>query len=177
MQGRFVTIFPGASITERRWGAAKFAELVKQLEESGIFSVVIGGSEDVQAAASIVKSSSAINLAGRTNLATTAAVISLSDMLVSGDSGILHLGVGLGVPTTSLFGPGIETKWAPRGRAHTVINKRLHCSPCTRFGNTPPCRIAARCLLEISVEEVYSAVITSLHKSDTSRNNIFTVNN
>ncbi len=60
-------------------------------------------------------------------------VIDKSAVLVSGDSGILHVGVGLGRPTVSLFGPGIAKKWAPRGDKHIVINKNLPCSPCTNL--------------------------------------------
>jgi len=52
--------------------------------------------------------------------------------------------VGLGRPTVSLFGSGIAAKWAPRGPRHVVLNKDLHCSPCTRFGYTPPCPYGTR---------------------------------
>ena len=72
---------------------------------------------------------------------------------------ILHLAVGLGIPTVSLFGPGIAAKWAPRGERHVVINLNLPCSPCTRFGTTPPCPIHARCIQEISVDLVYQTAV------------------
>ena len=48
---------------------------------------------------------------------------------------------------------------------HFVINKGLACSPCTTFGNTPPCPIDARCMCDITVDEVVNAVtmlLTSL---------------
>jgi ADP-heptose:LPS heptosyltransferase len=81
-------------------------------------------------------------------------------LLVSGDSGVLHLAVGLDVPTVSLFGPGIAEKWAPRGDIHRVIDHHLACSPCTRFGTTPPCPIQARCLADIGVDEVLGKIRT-----------------
>jgi ADP-heptose:LPS heptosyltransferase len=80
-----------------------------------------------------------------------------SQLLISGDSGVLHLGVGLGTPTVSLFGPGIADKWAPRGEQHIVINHKLPCSPGTRFGTTPPCPIGAKCIQDITVDEVFAA--------------------
>lgn len=164
--GGFVTIFPGASIPERRWGAARFRSVVESLAANGIQSVVLGGPEDVAAGDEVVRGGTGLNLAGRTSLPVTAAIIDRCSVLVSGDSGLLHLGVGLGKPTVSLFGPGIAAKWAPEGENHVVINNHLPCSPCTRFGYTPPCKIHAQCISEISPEEVFSAALM-LHNRKT----------
>lgn len=130
----FVVIFPGASIPERRWGADRFRQVVAQLAEMGIPAVVVGGKEDTEDGRAIIAATNGLNLAGKTSLAESAAVIEKGAVLLSGDSGILHIGVGLGKPTVSLFGPGIEKKWAPHGENHIVINKHLPCSPCTKFG-------------------------------------------
>ncbi len=153
----FVVLFPGASIPERCWGAEKFHQLAIRLFDVGVSVVVVGGQEDYAVGAAILADTSGLNLAGKTNLPETAGVLSRSQLLVSGDSGVLHLGAGLGVSTVSLFGPGIADKWAPVGESHTVINHALPCSPCTRFGTTPPCPIGAKCIQDISVEEVFSA--------------------
>jgi len=99
-----------------------------------------------------------LNLAGMTSLSESAAIIQKSSLLLSGDSGVLHIAVGLGVPTVSLFGPGRVKKWAPRGDRHIVINKELPCSPCTSFGTTPPCPNKTRCMSDITVDEVVNAV-------------------
>jgi len=149
----FVTIFPGASIPERRWGADRFRAVAAELAQKGYGIVVVGGTVD-QADAQIIAGEFGLNLAGQTSLAETAAVLARSALLGRGDSGLLHIAVGLGVPTVSLFGPGRALKWAPQGRLHTVINKNLSCSPCTTFGTTPPCPYNARCMQEITVDEV-----------------------
>lgn len=155
---RFLALFPGASIAERRWGAERFRGVAERLTRRGISVVVVGGECDAVEAAAVLQGVGGLNLAGRTTLAETAAVIAQSALLLSGDSGVLHLAVGLGIPTVSLFGPGIEAKWGPKGKGHIVLNKQLSCSPCTRFGTTPPCPIKARCLSEITVTEVVAAV-------------------
>lgn len=155
---RIVVLFPGASIPERRWGADRFHDLARRLSRRGLCIVVIGGPGDVPSGEVIVAEGCGINLAGRTNLAETAAIISRAEMLVTGDSGMLHLAVGLDVPTVSLFGPGIAMKWAPRGKRHRVLNKNLECSPCTRFGTTPSCLLNAQCLKDIDCDEVEQAV-------------------
>lgn len=154
----FVVIFPGASIPERRWGAERFAAVATRVNHLGLFVVVVGGQEDTAAGEQILADRSGVNLAGKTSLLETAAVIDRCKLLVSGDSGVLHLAVGLGKPTVSLFGPGIAQKWAPRSLQHIVLNKRLSCSPCTKFGYTPKCPINARCMADITVDEVVQAV-------------------
>lgn len=158
----FVTLFPGASIAERRWGAGKFHQLALRLNDAGYPVVVIGGREDQVAGEAIIAGADGLNLAGKTSLVGSAAVVERSVLLISGDSGMLHIGVGLNKPTVSLFGSGIAAKWAPRGDRHVVINKQLPCSPCTRFGTTPPCPIGSKCLSEISVDEVVEGAASLL---------------
>jgi ADP-heptose:LPS heptosyltransferase len=153
----FVTVFPGASIAERRWGENNFRQLAERLMAAGLNVVVVGG-EDDQVQGEVITRDGGLNLAGGTSLTETAAILGKSALLVSGDSGILHLAVGLAVPTVSLFGPGITEKWAPQGDIHRVVTHVLDCSPCTRFGTTPPCPVNARCLAEITVDEVFSNV-------------------
>lgn len=160
-QGRnrpLVVLFPGASIAERRWGAENFRAVVQWCKAQGLAVVVVGGGGDREEGERIVAGLDALNLAGCTALAETAAVLDRAAVVVSGDSGILHIAVGLGRPTVSLFGSGIAAKWAPRGPRHIVLNKHLPCSPCTRFGTTPPCPHDNRCMREIAVVEVTAAI-------------------
>ncbi len=155
----FITIFPGASITERRWGGERFRQVANCLCERGYGVVVVGGKEDVICGKEITVGNSGITIAGVTTLAETAAVIQKSSVLLSGDSGILHIAVGLGVPTVSLFGSGRAAKWAPQGVRHRVINKQLPCAPCTTFGTTPPCPHKVACMENITADEVVSAIL------------------
>lgn len=159
----FVVISPGASIVERQWGTERFSEVVKQLAEKGFNIVIVGGRED-QPAGELIVREGGLNLAGLTTLAETATVISRSQMLISGDSGVLHIAVGLDIPSVSLFGPGIASKWAPRGEKHIVLNLKLSCSPCTKFGTTPQCPYNVRCMKEITADQVVDAAVTLLHK-------------
>ncbi len=162
----FIAIFPGASTKEKRWGADRFRLVAEFLSAFGIKIVVVGGKEDRKQGEVISEGGLALNLAGMTSLPETAAVIQKSALLLSGDSGVLHIAAGLGVPTVSLFGPGRAKKWAPRGEHHVVINKELPCSPCTTFGNTPPCPNNVRCMSDITVDEVAGAVKELLTKSE-----------
>jgi len=154
----FVTVFPGASIPERRWGADRFRRVAERLSVFGVRVVVVGGREDRQTGETIVAGGFGLNLAGQATLPVSAAIMDRSALLVSGDSGVLHIAVGLGKPTVSLFGPGRAKKWAPQGDRHIVINRKLPCSPCTTFGTTAACPRDAECMRIITPDEVANAV-------------------
>ncbi|MDD2898847.1 MAG: glycosyltransferase family 9 protein [Desulfuromonadaceae bacterium] len=155
---RFVTIFPGASIRERRWGAERFRRVAEILAGFGIKTVVVGGKVDRRQGKVIAGNGVGLDLTGVLTLPETAAVIQKSALLLSGDSGVLHIATGLGIPTVSLFGSGRAKKWAPKGDDHLVINKNLPCSPCTTYGSTPSCSTGVQCMRDIDVDDVVNAV-------------------
>jgi ADP-heptose:LPS heptosyltransferase len=157
-RGNFdVVIFTGASNKIRKWQIEKYRQLIKKL--NGLKIALIGGLADVEFNKKVAEGLRIEDFTNKLSLKETARIIRGSKILFSTDSGILHLGVGLGVKTVSIFGPGIEYKWAPRGVEHIIINKRLPCSPCTRFGYTPKCPYNGRCIKEIEVEEVYDKIM------------------
>ena len=162
-----IGVFSGATIPERRWGTTNFAELSKRLSQEGLGIVLVGGKSEVKDAIrfeEIVGRDKVLNFVGKTSLMETAAIISKLDILISCDTGIMHIGYGVGTPTVSLFGAGIQKKWAPIGKRHLAINKNLSCSPCTKFGYTPSCPYEVKCLRDISVEEVKEAALRLLYQ-------------
>ena len=121
--------------------------------------IFVGGSSDlndIETLKRIVDINHVKSYVGKTSLEETAAIISMLDLFISTDSGLMHLAYGIGVKTLSLFGAGIEEKWAPKGPNNFIINKNLVCSPCTEFGYTPSCPFNVKCLSEISVDEVFN---------------------
>ena len=95
------------------------------------------------------------NGVGKTTLMQSAALIQRSRLFVGTDSGLMHLAFGVGTPVVALFGSGVEPKWGLRTSSTRILNRHLPCSPCTRFGLTPPCPIQVQCLREISAEDVF----------------------
>jgi len=162
-----VGIFDGGTVSHRIWPYRKAVHLIEKLLSKNVSVVLIGGrselplSDYIQSTGKFSKERFA-DFIGKTSILQTAAILSQLDLLVSTDSGILHLGYAVGIPTVSLFGPGIAEKWAPRGARHVVIRKGLPCSPCTKFGYTPPCPFNFRCMKDIHVDEVFDIVIRSL---------------
>jgi len=160
----YCVISPGATVAERRWGGENYAKVAYSLQKNGFGVVVVGTRADRADAEMILsKAGEALDLTGKTTLKEAAYVIKNARVFIGPDSGLLHIAFGLGTATVSLFGAGIESKWAPRGKKHVVINKRLPCSPCTRFGYTPRCIRDVRCLKRISPAEVLSSLSVMVH--------------
>ena len=162
---RIAVVFPGASTKMKRWAPKRYRELVRWLIEHGLRVVIIGGAADVAVARIVTEgldASRVLNLAGTTTLPRTAAVIALADLYVSSDTGPLHIAYGVGTPTVHLFGSGILEKWAPAGSRYRAVHKALPCSPCTRYGYTPPCPYGVECMKQIGVDDVIPKLIEAL---------------
>lgn len=160
---RLISISPGASVKERKWGGERFGEVAAALSAEGFRIVILGSNTDKDDARLINNiAKNCIDLTGKTNLINAASILKKSRLLIAADSGLMHIAFAVGTPTISLFGSGIENKWAPKGKRHIIINKHLPCSPCTRFGYTPKCNKNAACLSSISADVVIDAAGTFL---------------
>lgn len=163
LEGRpFVAVFPGASVPEKEWGVENYRRLASVLHAEGVGVAVVGGVDVGAAGDRIAEGGVAVNLAGKGSLADSAAVIGAAEMLVSGDSGLLHIAAGLGKPTVSLFGPSDAVKWAPKGEGDRVFSTDLACAPCSRFGTVAGC--AAPHCLSADPADVAASVLELLQK-------------
>ena len=162
---KVVVLFSGGSIPEKRWSVQKFHHLCRLLAMEGYGLVLIGGNADADDCFELATGIEGItNLCGKLPLSESAAILNQASLLISGDSGIMHIAFALGTATLSLFGPGNEKKWAPRGSSHIVIRRNLDCSPCSRFGDTPRCEKNVECMNLIEVEEVYKRAVEMLER-------------
>jgi ADP-heptose:LPS heptosyltransferase len=155
----WVCLFPGATVKERLWDSLNWSHLADYFEENGFQVALLGGRAEIDTCCNILRrtrSGRAHNFAGRLTIFGTTRLLEKSALLISTDSGILHVGVLSGVPTVSLFGSGISSKWGPKGLRHRIIHLNLACSPCTRFGTTPECQHHIGCM-RIPVAKVIEA--------------------
>jgi ADP-heptose:LPS heptosyltransferase len=154
-------IVPGASTPHKYWAPDRYADVARWLIERGYLVVLLGGGDTLQSARLIAACSDGrdlLNLAGRTSLPQTTGLVQRASLYISSDTGALHIAYGVGTPTVHMFGSGIQEKWAPQGRRYVVVNKGLPCSPCTRYGYTPPCPYGVACMEAIEVEDVIAAI-------------------
>lgn len=155
-----VVINPGASCISKKWPANNFVKVGDMLQEKyGAKVVVISGSKEKEIGSFVANSmrSNPINLSGRTTVADLASLLRRSRLLVSNDSGPVHIACGMGTPVVAIFGRsdrGLSpARWGPTGEKDIVLYKDVGCDICLAHN----CKIAFKCLTAISVEEVLSA--------------------
>lgn len=147
----------------RRWPAERFMELGKRLAaELGARIVLVGSPAEAAEVGPVARGigPAAIDLSGKSSLAQLLGLFSDLDLLVTNDSGPLHLAVATETPTVSFFGPETPALYGPRGPQHEVLYLGLPCSPCLTFSNLKrtDCDHFS-CLRQIEVERALTAVV------------------
>ncbi len=163
-QGLTIGLFPGSNAESRRWDAERYAELAGRLASAGAQIVVFGGRGERELTARVA-GDVAFDAGGRTELPLLAAGLAACDLLVSNDSGPMHLAAAVGTRTVSLQGPSDPRRTRPLGPGHVLVqHAELACVPCVR--NECPRRgpgtylpdAHKECLALITVDELESAL-------------------
>jgi len=161
-----IAVNPSARWEKKRWPISSYAALINQLiQELKAGIIILGSKEDILLAeeiSSLVSGRPAV-AAGKTSLKTLTALLEWVDLLVTNDSGPMHIAAALRTPVIALFGPTNPGLTGPYGDGHIVIRKEIGCSPCLRR----PC-IHGRplCMEAITVEEVMETVKAKLVNSE-----------
>lgn len=159
-------IHPGASCPSKRWPVESFEALGRRiLEETGLRIVLIGGKEEKALGAQLASALGprALDFTGGVPLAELGALLERCRILVSNDSGPVHIAAAVGTPVLSIFGrnrAGLsQTRWKPLGAAHASMQKDVGCAVCLAH----LCPIGFECLRALSPEEVWAqfAAMTS----------------
>lgn len=148
---------PGAAHSTKRWPAERWVGLARRLRDRGYVLAVAGGPDDRAAAAALAPL--AERAAGEFTLQETGALLARARVLVSGDTGVMHMATGVGTPVVALFGPTVEQfGFFPYHGRSVVLQRDLECRPCSAMGG-PRCPMGHhRCLVDIDAEEVSAAV-------------------
>jgi lipopolysaccharide heptosyltransferase II len=153
---QFIALAPSAAFELKRWPVEHWKQLISLFPNEKF--VLLGGPQDhFISEIAAVAPDRALNLAGKTDLRESAAVVALANALVSNDTGVLHVGEQLGKPTVALMGP------APFGfpsRPSTkIMQLDLTCRPCSKHGQGPCINPKFHeCLRGISPEKVKEAL-------------------
>ncbi len=156
-QKPFAAIAPGAAHATKRWPSQHWQALTERLQQVGYGVVAVGGPADRALAGAL--GAHVINVAGEFTLQETGACLARAAVLVSGDTGVMHMATGVGTPVVALFGPTVEPfGFFPYTRRAAVLERDLGCRPCSAMG-TERCPLGHhRCLEEILPDEVAAAV-------------------
>lgn len=166
-----IAINPSARWLKKRWPVSLYAELINRLiQELNAGIIILGSREDIPIAEEIiarVRSSRAVIAAGNTTLKTLTALLDRTDLLITNDSGPMHIAAALGRPVVALFGATDPKLTGPYGDNHTVIRKEMDCSPCFR----KPCRHGRPlCMEAITVDdvmrEIRSRITDTIHENN-----------
>lgn len=129
-----VAVFcPGAEYgPAKRWPAHYYAELAQQLHAQGYAVWLIGSPKDKEVADKIIAlgNRQEINLCGNTDLAEAIALMACADLVVSNDSGLMHIAAALNRPLLAIFGSSSPQFTPPLSEQAQVLKLDLPCSPC-----------------------------------------------
>jgi ADP-heptose:LPS heptosyltransferase len=147
----------------KQWPVDRFAAVARWLAGERHASLVFTGSQDDRAAIEAVRSAlggtPSLDVSG-VGLVQAAAIVERCDLLVTGDTGPMHLAHAVGCPVVAVFGPSDPRRYAPRGPRDRVVRVDLPCAPCNRI-RQPPSRCVGHtpdCLSGVSVAAVISAI-------------------
>ena len=155
----FVAINPVAKWPTKLWPSERFRELADRLVKDGNQVVFTGSKEDQSFIDQIAgfPASRAARLDGRTSLKVLASVYRFASVVVTTDTGPMHLAAAVGTPVVALFGPTAPWRTGPYGAGHVVLRAGVSCSPCfSKSCKTTELEPMA-CMNRITVEQVVDA--------------------
>jgi heptosyltransferase-2 len=153
----FLVLNPGAAYgSAKRWHVDRFAKTARILAEELRLHIALIGSEAEgpiaeQIAAQVGRKTAVLN--GMTSLETLIGVLAESSLMITNDSGPMHIAAALGIPTVAVFGSTDERVTGPCGARTRIVKNPVECSPCL----LRDCPIDHRCMSAVTVEDVCRA--------------------
>ncbi len=149
---------PGATYgIAKCWPPERFGELGKRLTEKLKVKILLFGKKEEQSiVGEICKylGKDGIDLSGKTSLLQLAALLERCHLLVTNDTGTMHMAAAVGTPVVAIFGSTNPATTGPWGEKHTVVRKEVPCSPCLKR----VCPTNHQCMDLIKVDEVEKVV-------------------
>jgi ADP-heptose:LPS heptosyltransferase len=148
----------------KQWPEARFREVARTLIDRRGATILLTGSEadrdQVDAVLRELPAAHVVDVCGTLDLVTLAAVLDRARMIVTGDTGPMHLAAAVGTPVVAVFGPSDPARYGPRGPLDRVVRIDLPCAPCNRI-RRPPARCVGHtpdCLEGIETAQVLAAI-------------------
>lgn len=153
-----VAFCPGAEYgPAKRWPEAHFAALARLLAARGYAVWLVGSPKDHAVAEAIAGASAGacINLCGKTGIAEAADLLAAARLVVTNDSGLMHVAAAVGKPVIALYGSSSPQFTPPLAADAHILTLQLECSPC--FQRTCPLG-HFKCLNDLAPERVFAAI-------------------
>jgi lipopolysaccharide heptosyltransferase II len=134
--GRWIALQPGARWTNKRWPIEHFVEVVGQLsaERADVRFAILGGEADQELGEALLRAAPdrCRDLTGRTSLPEMIEWTRRCELLVTNDTGPMHVAAALGRPVVALFGPTEPRRTGPYRQVDGILQHRLPCVPCMK---------------------------------------------
>ena len=157
-----VTLCIGAGFFTKRWPEEYFAELIRLIKKDKKAKVIIlGGEADIGRVEKIkdISKSEFLNLCGKSSLIESAAVLNCSNIVISNDTGLMHIAQALGKNLIVIFGSTTkELGYFPTSDNSIVLERELQCRPCTHNGRDKCPEEHFKCMMDIKPEEVFENI-------------------
>lgn len=158
-EARWIALQPGARWENKRWGVDSFAETIRQLARlfPGHRFAILGGDHDRPLGRSLssVAPDRCLDLTGNTSLPEMVEWVRRSELLITNDTGPMHVAAAIGRPVIALFGPTEPRRTGPYGQPERVLQHSLPCVPCLK--DTCHWIKPMECLRALSPERVVAA--------------------
>lgn len=155
----------------KRWPIPYWATLIDRLIHDMGASVVLSGAPgDLPQIGSVMRHmhEHAINLAGKTSLPQLTALLQRADLLISGDSGPMHMAVACGTPLITIFGPTNPAVSGPTDPSAIILRSDIWCSPCYTTRAPADCRFyTTQCMKNVTPAQVFETVQHKLAQEHT----------
>ena len=160
-----LALSPGAEYgSAKRWLPQRFAEVAAAVAAKlSVQWILLGTPKDIAAGEMIARTlgHSCVNRVGETTLEQLIEELRECRLLLTNDTGTMHLASLLGVPTVAIFGSTEPRLTAPLGDRHIIVRHQVECSPCF----LRECPIDFRCMKAVSVDEAINGVLAILQRS------------
>ena len=160
--GKWVAINPGAAYgSAKRWYPERFGQVADALAfELGYGSVLVGGRGEAGIGSEIESRmrSKPVNLIGVTSVRQLTSILASVDLVITNDSGPMHVAAAFDRPIVALFGPTDHSTTFPLCSRFLLVRKETECAPCLKR----QCPTDHRCMAGISVKDVLDAAKTLL---------------
>ncbi len=163
-----IGVNPGSTYgSAKRWLPERFAEAARRLidrvrqdegKEAAVMVLGAKGEESLGKNIATLVEAKSVALSGATTIRELMAATKRCRLLLTNDTGPMHIAAAFGVPVVAVFGPTDWRSTSPYGQERSIVREPVDCAPCF----LRECPIDHRCMTRVSVEQVYEACLSSL---------------